>query len=209
MSSGANEVVDTRRVLALFGDLLSQSGPECRGFCPQSLRTVLRAVLDLSVRPGEQVMPADGHPGVMKIGSSEEAERPGFGAMERVLLDGNAWLAWMNMGLALFATAETGLGEQDEGTKQAAREAPPVPALRVVVSGASEVAIVLAMVRYDGNLTYAARALGTSRRSLRQRLKTAGLYPWKDVVSWVDAGRGEGPGEHGVGDPQDGGDDAA
>lgn len=50
--------------------------------------------------------------------------------------------------------------------------------IRHVVAEARRVAVVVAMHRYGGNLSNAAKALGTSRRALRETLKGAGLYPW-------------------------------
>ena len=47
---------------------------------------------------------------------------------------------------------------------------------------AKRVAVALAMLRADGNISAAADALRISRKVLRENLRMAGLYPWPEPV---------------------------
>lgn len=104
--------------------------------------------------------PADG-------GGADVGGRP----MPRTI-DAASWIAWTMAGLHACALPE---GE-DDGVPR--RRGPWVPSARTMVREARRVAMVLAMTRYSGNISRAAEALGTSRRALRETLKTAELYPW-------------------------------
>lgn len=86
-------------------------------------------------------------------------------------VDATAWIGWALAGL--YACA---LPSEHDG--EARRGGPWVPPIRAAVREARRAAAVIAMVRHGGNVTRAAQALGTSRRSLRDTLKAAGLYPW-------------------------------
>jgi DNA-binding transcriptional LysR family regulator len=95
-----------------------------------------------------------------------DAKRPAPRAV-----DATAWIAWALAGLyACALPSEIAEGEESRG--------PWVPPIRVMVREARRAAVVLAMVRHAGNFTHAAKALGTSRKALRDTLKAAGLYPW-------------------------------
>lgn len=83
-------------------------------------------------------------------------------------LDSEGFIAWCLTGLVIFEGAP--------------------PSTRVAVHEAQRVVMVLAMLRTRGNITHAARALDTSRRRLRETLRSVGLYPWPGIVS----GRGGG-----------------
>jgi len=76
----------------------------------------------------------------------------------RDCFDSAGWIGWCLAGLVVFE-------DGPPTSRLAAREA-----VRVVV--------VLSMLRVAGNVTHAADQLGTSRRSVRQRLAAFGLYPW-------------------------------
>jgi len=73
-------------------------------------------------------------------------------------LDSGAWLAWCLAGLPLFGGA--------------------FPALREIRNEGTRVTIALAMLREHGNLSAAARLIGSSRKVLRDNLRVVGLYPW-------------------------------
>ena len=90
-------------------------------------------------------------------------------------VDAAAWIGWALAGLYACALPDED-AERDDG--EAMRRGPWVPPIRATVREARRVAVVIAMVRHGGNLTHAAEALGTSRRSLRATLKAGGLYPW-------------------------------
>jgi hypothetical protein len=79
-------------------------------------------------------------------------------------VDVEGWIAWCLVGLLVFG---------DER-----------PAMRRARTEAHRVLAVLAMIRTGGNITHAAKGLGTSRRVLRERLKGAGLYPWPGSETW-------------------------
>ena len=51
-----------------------------------------------------------------------------------------------------------------------------LPTMRMLTAEARRVLLTLAVERYEGNITYIAQALGTSRRSVREQLKQAGMY---------------------------------
>ncbi|MEX1365264.1 MAG: helix-turn-helix domain-containing protein [Nannocystaceae bacterium] len=76
-------------------------------------------------------------------------------------LDEEAWLAWCIAGLSLFD-----------------RHDPPT--LRSAVAEARRVSMTMAMTRAGGNLSAAARTLGTSRKALRDNLRALSMYPWPD-----------------------------
>jgi DNA-binding NtrC family response regulator len=99
-------------------------------------------------------------------------------------VDAAAWIGWALAGLyACALPGENAEGENAEGEDAEARRGGPwVPPIRVMVREARRVAVVVAMHRHGGNITHAAEALGTSRRSLRDTLKTAGLYPWAGMT---------------------------
>ncbi|MCA9712162.1 MAG: hypothetical protein KDK70_40370 [Myxococcales bacterium] len=124
---------------------------------PQRLMRLVRAVLEAHEDP------RDG-------GSSSSAER--------VVLDVQAWLAWVEAGLGLFGM-RSGDGTWTGPVRPAsARGGPALPPLQSAVRTAQGVALVLAMLRHHGNLSHAAQALWVSRRTLRGHLRDAGLYPW-------------------------------
>ncbi len=131
----------------------SQVSPKHRYVRPQNLRMALRAVLDLPETLG---IPLD----------------PEVSATETVLLDVDAWLVWVEVGLGVFATAG-GDSPEENDTK-----VPSLPLARAVTTKARSVVLALAMERFDGNITRAAGALEISRRALREHLRTTGLYPW-------------------------------
>lgn len=89
-------------------------------------------------------------------------------------VDATAWIGWALAGLYACALPSENAEREDE----ARRGGPWVPPIRGMVREARRAAAVIAMVRHGGNVTRAAQALGTSRRSLRDTLKAAGLYPW-------------------------------
>lgn len=77
-------------------------------------------------------------------------------------LDAGGWIAWCLVGLILF-------GES-------------FPPLAMVRRESKRFAVSLAMLRAQGNISAAARMLGTSRKVLRDNLQDAGLYPWPVIV---------------------------
>lgn len=97
-------------------------------------------------------------PGEMAPGEEAAARRRPLPARVRDL-DAGGWIAWCLVGLVLFG---------DEQTQMAQVR---VEAKRVMMA--------LAMMRAGGNLSAAARSLGTSRRVLREGLMVVGLYPWQ------------------------------
>ena len=74
-------------------------------------------------------------------------------------IDTGGWIAWCLTGISVFT-----------------HDQPPV--MRCVYTEAKRIAMSLAMLRSSGNISVAARALGTSRRALREGLRAVGLYPW-------------------------------
>ena len=99
-------------------------------------------------------------------------------------IDASAWIGWALAGLHACALPSE---HAREGDGQARRRGPWVPSVHVMVREARRVAVVVAMHRHGGNLSRAAMALGTSRRSLRSALKAAGLYPWGGASADDDA----------------------
>ena len=89
-------------------------------------------------------------------------------------IDSDAWIAWSLVGLNLFGKASKDL----DGSSSS----PTAVELRTIEQEARRVLVVLTMIRVDGNLTYAAQALRTSRRSLRCYLQAFGLYPWHEAM---------------------------
>lgn len=73
-------------------------------------------------------------------------------------LDAGGWIAWCMAGLLIFNRDRSLL---DHTRRESIR----------VVAG-------LAMVRSHGNISAAARMLGTTRKVLRDNLIRLGLYPW-------------------------------
>ena len=73
-------------------------------------------------------------------------------------LDAGAWISWCLVGLPLFGDG--------------------LPSLRRLRSEGNRLAMGLAMLRERGNISQAARVLRTSRKVLRDNLRSAGLYPW-------------------------------
>jgi hypothetical protein len=72
-------------------------------------------------------------------------------------LDPGAWLAWAKAGLLLFS----------QGT---------LPTVRNAASTGRRVTLALAMERSCGNISASAKALGTSRKMVRDHLRAEGLY---------------------------------
>lgn len=70
--------------------------------------------------------------------------------------------AWKDLGEELFADGEI----------------ITVPKLVTVRSKAQLLAIEIALTKHNGNISQAAKALDTSRRALRDKLKLANRYPW-------------------------------
>lgn len=158
----ANDIVQGR-LLGLVRDLISQPEASRPHVYPQHVQTVLRAVLDLLGKPTP----------------SKAAE---FETEVRLRLDVEAWLIWAEAGLTLFA-----FSSPQEESKEKTREEPslhPSMACRLstVVTEARRLVVVIAMLRSRGNLTQAAESLGTSRKTVRDQLKAAGLYPWDRVL---------------------------
>lgn len=87
-------------------------------------------------------------------------------------LDRIGWLAWCLVGLVLFADG--------------------LPDLRRIRLESKRVAVVLGMFRAAGNISRAARALGVSRKVLRDNLRAAGLYPWGERVEALGLDRDRG-----------------
>lgn len=86
-------------------------------------------------------------------------------------VDAGAWIAWSVVGLVLFSGGRT-------------------PTLAEVVAEARRLLLALLMERLGGNITRVARAAGTSRRMVRERLRAAGLY---GLDPWFEGDRGEPP----------------
>lgn len=78
-------------------------------------------------------------------------------------------MAWCLAGLHACERLDLTQAPDDEATSW----------LEVFGDEAKRVVTVLAVRRASGNFTRAAAALRTSRRALRDRLKDAGLYPWR------------------------------
>ncbi len=74
-------------------------------------------------------------------------------------LDVGGWLAWCLAGLDVFGGG--------------------MPTMRHAKTKARRVVAAIAMARAKGNITLASKALGISRRALRELLRATGLYPWK------------------------------
>jgi len=72
-------------------------------------------------------------------------------------LDWLAWLAWSIAGLHLFDSAD-------------------LPTLRQTTQQARHVLLTVAFERCEGNISRMARWLGSSRRVVREALRSAGLY---------------------------------
>ncbi len=130
------------------------------GVRPNNLRAVMWGVLDVPWTPT-----------VLGARTADE---------HKVALDVDAWLLWVEAGLALFSRP---LLAADEGMDRLTESQASQLGIRTVVGQARRVMVALAMLRHSGNLTHAAKDLGTSRRALREQLKTAGLYPWSDVLA--------------------------
>ncbi|MCA9705435.1 MAG: hypothetical protein KDK70_06295 [Myxococcales bacterium] len=79
-------------------------------------------------------------------------------------LDAGAWIAWCLVGLAVFVDG-------------------PGPLTQRAQAEAKRLVVALAMLRSEGNLSAAARALGICRKVLRDHLRASGLYPWLYVVT--------------------------
>ena len=79
-------------------------------------------------------------------------------------LDAGGWIAWCLAGMAVFT----------EG---------PRPLMSRVRAESKRLVVSVAMLRSAGNLSRAAKTLGTSRKVLRDNLRAAGLYPWLYVVT--------------------------
>lgn len=122
----------------------------------------------------------------------EGAEITGRAAPTAV--DATAWIGWALAGLYACALP-SGLAE-DEDEDALRNRGPWVPSIRGMVKEARRTAVVVAMHRHDGNLSRAAKALGTSRRSLRETLRAAGLYPWGGVAEGDEASDDEASNEH-------------
>lgn len=101
----------------------------------------------------------------------EHAASLGQPLHDTLAIDSGAWVAWCLAGLQACAVPP-------ETTSAQERPDPWAPPIRVMVNAARGAAVAIAMLRHDGNLTRAAKSLGTSRRALREALKQAGLYPW-------------------------------
>jgi len=82
---------------------------------------------------------------------------PATGPQTLCTLDRTAWLAWSIAGLHLFDSAD-------------------LPTLRQATHQARHVLLTLALERSDGNISRMARWLGSSRRVVREALRSAGLY---------------------------------
>lgn len=130
------------------------------GVRPNNLRAVMWGVLDTPWTPT-----------VMGARTADE---------QKVALDVDAWLLWVEAGLALFSRP---LLDVDESMDRLTESQASQLGIRTVVGEARRVMVALAMLRHSGNLTHAAKELGTSRRALREQLKTAGLYPWSHVLA--------------------------
>lgn len=77
------------------------------------------------------------------------------------------WLAWCLIGLTLFV-------------------GPRLPTYRAVIATAKRVIVALAMLRTD-SISRSAMVLGVSRRTLREAMRAAELYPWRRGSDDVDA----------------------
>jgi len=82
---------------------------------------------------------------------------PASGPQTLSSLDRTAWLAWSIAGLHLFDAAD-------------------LPTLRQVTQQARHVLLTVALERCEGNISRMARWLGSSRRVVREALRSAGLY---------------------------------
>lgn len=183
-----NGVGGVGRFLALVKDVMALSEQDRRGVSVQQVQAALRAV-----RAWVGGAVADGNGRVQGVG--------------RARLDMDAWLVWAEVGLDLFVTPSPAEDSEEAGEK---RHLPGVAALNLntIVGEARRIAIVVAMVRARGNLSHAAKDLGTSRNALRGQLKAAGLYPWDRVMEQLGHDAGGAPTEHESGNDGDGGDGA-
>ncbi len=84
-------------------------------------------------------------------------------------LDAGGWIAWCLVGLVLF-------GER-------------FPALKTIRQESKRVAVALAMLRANGNVSAAAKMLQTPRKVLRENLRVGGLYPWRVMPTEGTAAR--------------------
>jgi hypothetical protein len=131
--------------------------PLARSLPPDEIAPFLRSLVGLP--------PSD-------LPTDDDAAALGRGPSHPVgLVDPSAWIVWGLAGLDACAVPSEIIDVQG-------RRDPWVPPIRVMVREARRAAIVIAMHRHRGNMTHAAKALGTSRRLVRDALKAAGLYPW-------------------------------
>lgn len=147
----------------------NQPGPIARNLPTAEVAVFLRSLVGLPPTDGEGTMVAKR--------SAPQA------------VDATAWIAWALAGLYACALPSTNPGGEDDG--EPTRRGPWAPSIRTMVREARRAAVVVAMHRHGGNLTHAATALGTSRRALRDTLKTAGLYPWGGVTEDDDESEDE------------------
>ena len=103
------------------------------------------------------------------------------------VLDLGAFLLWTLSGVRLFYR-------------------PEIPPSQSVTSESRRVILLVARIRYRGNITRMATALGTSRRAVRESMKRLGLYgPADSSTSGTDGDRrpdGEQPPPKGGGDAE-------
>lgn len=99
-----------------------------------------------------------GVPSVQPV-PGEELANLGREVPEQVKVDPGAWIAWCVGGLVLL-----------DGEGQPSRSSAIDEAKRMIAA--------MAMHRWGGNLTRAAKMLDTSRRALRDSLRHLQLYPW-------------------------------
>lgn len=102
--------------------------------------------------------------------------RPSSAPIHR--LDAAGWIAWTLGGLHVFAVPGQAANDPERG-------APWIPSLQAAVDEARRTVIALALLRFRGNLTHTAVALGTSRRALRSHMKRLGLYPARRVLARI------------------------
>ena len=128
--------------------------PLARSLPPDEIAPFLRSLVGLP--PSDP--PADDGAAGLAHGPSSPAG----------MVDASAWITWGLCGLRACAMpSEIGDGRL-----------PWVPPIRVMVREARRAAVLIAMHRHRGNVTQAAKALGPSRRAVRDALKAAGRYPW-------------------------------
>lgn len=105
----------------------------------------------------------DPHRGVL----SPADGAPGHDAGKMVLaVDSEAWIRWSLTGLGLFSRS--------------------LPTLREARDAAARVLLGVVLARSEGNLSATSRALGLSRKVLRDTLRRLGMYPLCDTgaASW-------------------------